>query len=353
MSVTPKPQRIPHLDLFRAVAILAVVTIHATSQPVALLPKSTWQYNFYHFCNSINAFAVPSFLFFCALVLLYNYSNKNRETSWIWGFYRKRLMYILLPYILWSLIYFVIKSLRAPKSLIEDLPLFWERLLSGTNHAHLYFFTIIIQLYVLFPALLWFTRIAWVRRFMLPLGILFHITFYYFNTNYWHISRTGSLLPNYWIHITFGAWIGLQFEVVMSFLQRHKLLIGVIGMTSALTFIYVYDLNLGSYNRVYHFFIYNLYTVVASVCILLLSLVLFNWQRADRLKRFMNSIGYESFGIFLIHPLALTVWRKLVMPHIFNFHVGIWFGGAFALIIAWLITLGIRRFAIGWVLIGK
>lgn len=353
MSAITKPPRINHLDFFRAVSILAVVTIHSTSQPVSLFLKSSWQYNYYHFWNAASIFAVPSFLFLCSLVLFYNYSNNERLSSWIAGFYKKRLLYILLPYILWSFIYFIFRNLSAPQRIIGDLPLYFDRLLTGTNHTHLYYFTIIIQLYLLFPLLLWLTRFIWIRRLMLPLGIVIHIVFYYCNTNYWHINRTASLLPTYWMQITLGAWIGMYFDVIMNQLRRHKWLIGAIGVASALTYIYGYGLNVGSYKRAYHFFIYNLFTLSASVCLLLFSHFLFNWPHAEKIKKFISSVGFESFGIFLIHPLVLALWRKFVMPNIFSYHLGIWLGGAAAVLIAWLITLVIRRFSIGWILIGK
>ncbi|GGH22114.1 hypothetical protein GCM10008013_20400 [Paenibacillus segetis] len=155
------------------------------------------------------------------------------------------------------------------------------------------------------------------------------------------------------MHITLGAWIGMNFDFIMSLAKRYKILIGAIGVASALTYIYGYGLHVGSYKRAYHFFIYNLFTLSASVCLLLLSRYLFQWLHAEKIKRFISSLGTESFGIFLIHPLVLAIWRKFVMPIIFDYHLGIWLGGAAALFISWLITLVIRRFSIGWILVGK
>lgn len=58
-----RPRRIEYLDLYRAIAIMAVVAIHATSTAVAHYPKNTFDHDLFYFWNTFLQFAVPAFLF--------------------------------------------------------------------------------------------------------------------------------------------------------------------------------------------------------------------------------------------------------------------------------------------------
>lgn len=68
-------ERIPQLDVFRAIAIIAVIAIHATSRTLA----ETLDTSLFHpflFLNKFSQFAVPSFVFLSGFVLFYNYIDR-------------------------------------------------------------------------------------------------------------------------------------------------------------------------------------------------------------------------------------------------------------------------------------
>ena len=150
-------ERIPQLDIFRAIAIFAVLAIHATSRTL----EETLNTSMFHpflFINKISQFAVPSFVFLSGLVLFYNYIDRSFSRKTLASFYSRRLIYIIVPYFMFSLLYFILKltvghSWGSPPA--ELASKFGKYLWTGTAYTHLYYVIIIIQFYVLFPLLLW------------------------------------------------------------------------------------------------------------------------------------------------------------------------------------------------------
>ena len=53
-------------------------------------------------------FGTPTFIFLSSLVLFYNYYDRPTTKKLIGGFYKKRLLYIIIPYTLFSVFYFAI-----------------------------------------------------------------------------------------------------------------------------------------------------------------------------------------------------------------------------------------------------
>lgn len=76
-----------NIQIFRAIAIIAVVMIHTT-------PAGQWQI----FCKPFINFAVATFIF------LSGYLTKADNDDWL-AFCRKRISRVLVPYIIWTVIY--------------------------------------------------------------------------------------------------------------------------------------------------------------------------------------------------------------------------------------------------------
>lgn len=150
-------ERIPQLDIFRAISIFAVMAIHATSRTLAET-LNTPLFHLFLFINKFSQFAVPSFVFLSGFVLFYNYIDRPLTGKTLGKFYSRRLIYILVPYIVFSLLYFVLKLYAGnqwsmpPQEMAAKMA---KYVLTGTAYTHLYYVIIIIQFYVLFPLLLW------------------------------------------------------------------------------------------------------------------------------------------------------------------------------------------------------
>ncbi|MCM3133128.1 acyltransferase [Paenibacillus polysaccharolyticus] len=356
-----RPRRIEYLDLYRAIAIMAVVAIHATSTAVAHYPKNTWDHDLFYFWNTFLQFAVPAFLFLSSLVLFYNYSAKLNEKGWIVSFYKKRMFYIFVPYVAWSLIYFVIKKLAVGKEPLADSIQFVKQLALGTAHTHLYFFLIILQFYIVFPWILYLTKQPWFKKYLPLYFIAAQALFYVLNVKF-HFERTGSLLPSYLIVIGFGAWMGLSFEWLMKKMMRLRYVLLVSLISGAAISMYasgIIKTTLIEWPILMYsvlFIVRNVFTLSACLVLLVVSEKVGTRGRRSEYKvsRFTDSLGTVAFGIFLIHPLILMVWRHVLTDDFArHFSLGVILSFIAALLLSWLCAMGLRRLKWGWVLIGR
>lgn len=144
-------KRVWELDLARVCAMLAVILIHATSAYIGAESRFTcFGANAAFWGNQLARFAVPLFILLSGVSL--RLSDRGQSAA---RFYRKRLVKIGLPYIVWSLVYelagngFDLAALFAA----EQLPVLGRTLLLGRAESHLYFIVVLVQLYLLYPAL--------------------------------------------------------------------------------------------------------------------------------------------------------------------------------------------------------
>ena len=115
--------------MFRAIAIIAVVMIHTT-------PAGQWQV----FCKPFINFAVATFIF------LSGYLTKADNENWL-KFYVRRITRVLMPYIIWTVIYSIpdIQS-SGPSALVKNL-------LCANATTTLYYIFVYIQFVLLTPLL--------------------------------------------------------------------------------------------------------------------------------------------------------------------------------------------------------
>lgn len=115
--------------MFRAIAIIAVVLIHTT-------PDGQWQV----FCKPFINFAVATFIF------LSGYLTKADNENWL-KFYIRRITRVLVPYIIWTVIYSIpdIQS-SGPSAMVKNL-------LCANATTTLYYIFVYIQFVLLTPLL--------------------------------------------------------------------------------------------------------------------------------------------------------------------------------------------------------
>lgn len=119
-------QQSKHIQIFRGLAILAVVLIHNT--PLGLSQV---------FLRPFFNFSVGLFLFFSGM--LSNIKNYNPK---------KRIKKILIPYIIWTLIYVLIANINNLSLLPVD---FLKKLVFGNSAAIMYYVFVYVQLTLLIP----------------------------------------------------------------------------------------------------------------------------------------------------------------------------------------------------------
>ncbi|MFD1957489.1 acyltransferase family protein [Paenibacillus thailandensis] len=105
-----KRPKLPELQLLRGMAILGVLSVHSTSFATADMTGSRL-YFVYNFFNIFMKYGTPTFIFLSSFALFYNYYGRPLDRALVASFYRKRLLYILLPYLLFSIFYFALQQI--------------------------------------------------------------------------------------------------------------------------------------------------------------------------------------------------------------------------------------------------
>ncbi|WP_138754260.1 acyltransferase [Paenibacillus sinopodophylli] len=375
MEQAAKRPYIPELDLVRAFGILAVILIHSTSAVVAGYDHHAALYPLYVFLNTAAKFAVPIFIFLSGFVLFYNYYDKPFTAKTIGQFYKKRMSKILIPFLLFSIFYFAFR--RYAQFGFTDMRTFLEyfattkflsMLFSGKTYTHLYFVIIIIQFYILSPLLLYAVkRFPLLGKHIVWIGMLVQWLFIYKLADEWSINSPGSYCFTYMLYFTTGAFIGIYYMKLMPWINiaSKQAAPGRIAAAIAMWVLFIGSSLLLFYfhyeNRLYQTAVINtnfleIIDEVRCITAGLLLLQLAYWAYAAWNKavvRALVHIGATSFGIYLVHPIILFLYRKTSNVGDPLLYHG-WVAGGFfaALLIPWAIVALSAPFKWHWLLFG-
>ncbi len=165
------------IDFIRLVSILGVVVIHTTTAFNDRVTLFSLDFYFFHLINQASRFAVPLFFLISGFLLASRYVEIKNPLI----FYKKRLYKILIPYVTWSMIYYLIIFPNSINSLLSKK--FTNALLTGDSSYQLYFIPAIIILYLLFPLIIYFKKILLTKWFIFLLFIteFIVVSIIYFN----------------------------------------------------------------------------------------------------------------------------------------------------------------------------
>jgi peptidoglycan/LPS O-acetylase OafA/YrhL len=140
--------RLDHVDAMRPVKQAGVVSTHTL---IFFAPGAAISVG-----GSLMLLHVTreAFLFISACMLTYGYSDLHRIGYRY--FYRRRFVSVAVPYLCWTAIYFAVSLPGSGLGPWSGLRHFGYLL--GTGYYQLYYLVVIMQFYVLFPALFWLVR---------------------------------------------------------------------------------------------------------------------------------------------------------------------------------------------------
>lgn len=317
----------------RCISCLAVVAIHAISSGVYLYQDdaSALSKNLLYAIQMGLMFGTPAFIFISEFLLAKSYPTGLPD-----GFFKKRIKFILIPYLSMSIIYAIIFNEASGLSAI---------VMQSLRNAFLgdfvgYFILIILQFYVLHYLIhkkmnVWKPKL--VISITLTLNILY-LAFFNFvpepkNGNFSYLWSRGywMFLPGWLFYFTLGYYSGKYYDKLLSFINRHKLLVifsPVILLLGVVILRYLELPDSTSSKRIDIIF----YTTSMIFLILLIS------SKIKRTPKFVMIISKYSFSIYLLHKLIVDTVGRLsdnIFLHTFLVFV---LGIAFSIIVSSLVN---------------
>lgn len=363
-------KRLEEIQFARAFAMFTVLFVHFSSTGLTAMPVTSEMFYVYSTFNTIGKLGVPVFFFLSGLVLFYSYNKRPFTKETMMSFYKKRMKFIIIPYVMISIFYFVAKTViyNNYASLNEMLQQFFNQLLMGKAYTHLYFLFVLIQFYLVFPFILYVFKKVKVRVFpVLIISIIIQFAWFYINKNYIQVEARGSIFLSYISFFLFGAAVGVNYLQLDQWWDENKkkfsIAIVTLFMIALVPLMFV-DMSIragtiaewlpSSPYRSYIFdWLWVFLGVTGGVMTLWMGKMVIRLN-SNHLSNFLNQLANLSFGIYLIHPFFLIffrAWLPGTSPLVF--HGWQLFTAIAITAICWILTSVINKNKYGWIIIGK
>ena len=299
---TARQETIPWIDLIRVVAIFLVVVIHVSGQLTNLWGKvSDEQWIIADIYGGIARIAVPLFFMISGYLLL----PRSESLS---VFYTKRMLKILIPFLVWSLIYLGWYCGNHPNTCTPSLA--WDLLLVQGTYYHLWFLYSLISIYLILPILRLMikpdtdNRILW---YLIVLWLIFQPALTSAH-KFWNFS----IKLNAPLATGFVCYFVLGYLLAEITLSRTRIILStaiwVIGTLITIFGTYLFTRNSGQFEGFFYDFVSINVILISSAAFLLLRWVSerkpFTSPNAQAMLR---TIATRTFGIYLIHILIIEV----------------------------------------------
>lgn len=237
-------------DSYRVVACGAVVFQHSFLWTVAGGILVPWAF------VMLLHFSRTAFFFLVALLLTYSQVTRPRSTT---GFWRRRFVQLGVPYLAWTLIYWLMTMILHQAPWSQAGHVLWNYTLYG--YYQLYFVVVVFQLYLVFPLLLRLLRASRhhvaVMATSLGLALLLAADLHW-PTAFGSLGQATMWLSHYWPwgrnvftyqeQFVAGVLVGLHIDQVPAFIERwwRQLIGGAVLMLVAATTWYLVAVWTGS-----------------------------------------------------------------------------------------------------------
>jgi surface polysaccharide O-acyltransferase-like enzyme len=289
-------------DYLKGLSILAVVGLHL----LTLLPSNLFFHNptklIIISIDQLFRFCVPVFIFFSGFGLSLKYQTKKLN---LFSFYRSRLTKLLPLYLLWSAYYLFLSEFIKPWWKVLQTGPIWKILLLGWSDYHLYFVSVIFQLYLFYPLLLKlvksFPKATLALSFLTQLSLY---AYYLLALNPPPDQVQNTLFLSWIFYFVFGIYLAGK-KTFLSF--RLGLLFTVLGLTLSIfdTFQYL--------NSTQSLILAIRFTKIAQILYSFGFITLFlNFPKKTPSNLIVNWFGLNSYLIYLSHP---------VLIHLLNFNL--------------------------------
>ncbi len=315
-----KSERLLELDILRFASIFGVILIHIIGSSFHFWSEGSPTWFVFLTLDQFFRFSVPLFVFISGYTLYSKYKQnfKYRE------FYTRRILRVLPWYFVWSLIIFLYINFTVKPGFI-NYPT-WKLILLGKVDYHLYFVSMIFQLYLLFPILLWLYK-RFRSNFVIVLFVLEVLLYFTFSLDGRKIIQLPWRFYEQQQYLFFGTWV---FYFVLGFILSEKSLaiarsnlrlkkLFFVFVTIAFLVYSIYDslhlisttadTNVATRSTRIPLLLYS--TSFAVSAILYSDLLLKIHKNLLRILLYFANI---SFLVYLIHALVMRILGNFILP---------------------------------------
>ena len=287
--------------------------------------------------NRILHFAIPTFLLISALLLVRSLARHDRPN--LKGYFKRRVMTTIVPYLSWTIIYLLFRyyvlqtgsdiypsTHQVPgigwvtgPTLFMNPDLRASILLSGKGYFHLYFFCVLIQLTLLLPlVLVVLKRFRPKFRTVFAIAVASQLTFSLLQSYYFKFATPGSLIWSYIPSMLMGSWFGLNWAQWDQLWPRIRTTVWTALVLGGAVYIGK-SISLYTGGTTINVLInisFNIYATAAAM-------VALAWAKGAnptrRLTQAFAYVGSISLPVVVIHPLALYYLGGPTIGKFFDF----------------------------------
>ncbi|GIK43474.1 MAG: hypothetical protein BroJett011_73070 [Chloroflexota bacterium] len=331
------------LLLLNGLAIFAVVCNHAATWGHAALfwwiygivdevskPNyehlGTFSYYALLLISKFTIFAVPSFLFVTGFFIAY--TARGTQSTLTWKIAQTRLKWLLIPYLIWSVVIFIFNLRFGGVSLPSE---YLKQLILGQAEGTYYYIPLLCQFYFLSFVILPIAKHHW-RLLLLVSGFIqvVCITLYYLYTFNTPILGLATALPPISItffpptifFFTFGVVAGVHLEHFKQILTQIKRFLPPAVFILALASVIEGDAFYRATNLRWHGGYQTLPAGLYGLAFVLTFLAFYDLNIP--FSKLIHEFGRRSFGIYLIHATWLGIVAhtiRIFMPSILRLQI--------------------------------
>jgi len=358
----------------RAIAAFGIFAIHATGGFVMYSEFNSKVMNLGMFMNLFFNSGTQVFMMISGFVLFYNYRAPEEFNPS--KFYKSKAIYLIIPYVIWSVAYFLFKVVGYNMPLESNwLSTLVNNILLGGSFSHLYYIFLIVQFYMIFPLLIkYLSKIMMkkpIRVFiitaLIQAVILIYEFYYVQQSNFVIINFINSIywksVLGWFFYFISGGLIAYHYDSFLEFINKKIIIVVIayiisLGLFLGEVYLDVFRNNsISSYESFGSIRPLNMFYGFMTFTILIL--ITRKIKNMDNLGvKYLKFIGTYSLGIYFVHPMILETLKMFLLRNFPN-HIGYGRVSSLLLILVmgWILTLafcylvGILRYR--WFLIGK
>ena len=302
------------IQVLRAVSIIAVVLIHTC-------PVGEVQVFVRPFIN----FGVATFLFLSGYLT-------NLSKIKIKQFYKKRIIRVLIPYVIWTILYTTVSLITSGEM---DVKRYFINFVTAGAAATLYYILVYIQFVLLTPLMgkLLYKPYWWIGLLITPLAL--SVRYYWLFSGTEPNSVVSTIFNNCCLNWFLFYYLGLYFgNKVKRYRYNITRLVVVYFICIAVQIAEGYGwYRLGETTKCGTQM--KLSSALTSLVFVVITYYYIKDRRYDGNNKLLIMVGDYSFGIYLVHLLVITILSK-VLP----------FWGAIPFVVNSLIVLTITLLSV-------